>query len=351
MVDKIIQWNCRGLKPNLLEIQHLISDMCPMAFCLQETYVNDSTIKIDKNFNLFIKNGTTTGGRIHGRVAILVHKLIPHSEIHLTTALQAVAVRLTMHRVISLCSLYLPPSTAIDILELEDLLRQLPSPAIILGDFNAHSPVWGCNDLDNKGKLIEDFIANNNLFLLNGKTETYIHPATGSKSAIDLSITTSNIGTDFSWSIHDDLCGSDHFPLIVQGSIPVPTRHVARWKLRKADWDMFREECQTQINTISQNKTIEQFTSTLSNIAANTIPKTKDTTKRHRKPWFTDECKQSIINRKKALRDFKNNHTVANLNKYKITQAQTRRTLRTAKKTSWQNYVQTLSHKATTKEV
>ena len=179
MMNRIIQWNCRGLKPNFLEVQQLLISMEPIAFCLQETYLTTNTITVDKRYALYTKNITISGERAHGGVALLIRKSIPHSEINLITSLQAVAVRLTLHKVTSLCSLYLPPSTAIDVRELENLLNQLPSPAVILGDFNAHSPVWGCRDLDIKGKQIEDFIANNNLFLLNDKVITYIHPASG----------------------------------------------------------------------------------------------------------------------------------------------------------------------------
>ena len=97
----------------------------------------------------------------------------------------------------TICSLYLPPSLPIDLKELDDLLTQLPTPVLLLGDFNAHSTLWGCNALDSKGKQIEDFVHNNNLCLLNTKSFTYIHPATGSKSAIDLSICDPSLTLDF----------------------------------------------------------------------------------------------------------------------------------------------------------
>ena len=45
---------------------------------------------------------------------------------------------------------------------------------MLLGDFNAHSPVWGDKALDKRGKLVEDFIALYNLYLLNNKQYLYI---------------------------------------------------------------------------------------------------------------------------------------------------------------------------------
>ena len=36
---KIIQWNCRGLKPNFDEVSLLISEYNPSVFCFQEAFL------------------------------------------------------------------------------------------------------------------------------------------------------------------------------------------------------------------------------------------------------------------------------------------------------------------------
>jgi len=40
---------------------------------------------------------------------------------------------------------------------------------------------------------------------------TYFHPGIGSLSAIDLSLCHPSLYLDLSWSVHEDLCGSDHY--------------------------------------------------------------------------------------------------------------------------------------------
>ena len=48
------------------------------------------------------------------------------------------------------------------------------------------------------------------IVILNDSSSTYVHPATGSSSAIDLSICSPDIFLDMQWKTLDDLCGSDH---------------------------------------------------------------------------------------------------------------------------------------------
>ena len=49
MMAPIIQWHCRGLKVNLIEITLLVQAFLPVPFCLQETHLK-------KNYNINLKN-------------------------------------------------------------------------------------------------------------------------------------------------------------------------------------------------------------------------------------------------------------------------------------------------------
>ena len=337
----ILQWNCRGLRANLPELKLLISRFAPIAVCLSETQLADDKLIVDRNYLSYIKNNIATDGRACGGVNILVHKSIPHSEIKLNTILQAVAVKLAIHKVITLCSLYLSPSHALDNIELNNLLQQLPPPVLLLGDFNAHSPVCGCQNLNKRGKQIEDFMSSNNLCILNGKQHTYIHPATGS-SSIDLSICSPAMMPQFKWDVHDDLCGSDHFPVVVRLTKSLPTKIPERWKLNKADWTTFTALCKEQLNEQTTDS-IEQFTNNPISICNKTIPKTSTKLRKLNPPWFTEVCHQSVKERQRALRQFQANNTTANLNLFKLQRARTRKTIRENKRSSWRAYVNQLN--------
>ena len=64
----------------------------------------------------------------------------------------------------------------------------LPSPFILLGDMHAHNITWGNPDTNSKGDKLEKLISDYDLCLWNDGSPTYIHPATGTFSVIDISV-------------------------------------------------------------------------------------------------------------------------------------------------------------------
>ena len=71
-----------------------------------------------------------SGDRASGGSSIVVNNSVPQSLIPLNTHLQAVAVKVTLHKTIHVCSLYLPPGDRFNIADLEHLLAQLPKPLL-----------------------------------------------------------------------------------------------------------------------------------------------------------------------------------------------------------------------------
>ena len=94
---KIIQWNCRGLRPRYEDLILLLTLLRPSVFCLQETY---------------LKAEDTLTFKVSGGSSIFVHSSCPQREIQLSTDLQTVAVSVTLEKEITLCSVYIPPSFA-----------------------------------------------------------------------------------------------------------------------------------------------------------------------------------------------------------------------------------------------
>ena len=74
-------------------------------------------------------------------------------KIDLQTELQPTAVSVTLDREITICSVYIPPSFSLNSQHLDNLLQQLPSPYILLGDFNGHNILWGGQNNDSRYNL------------------------------------------------------------------------------------------------------------------------------------------------------------------------------------------------------
>ena len=189
MAQVIINWNCRGFHRNIDEVKMFLQDYTPAALCLQETFLEASRVVDFRKYISYNYFSRSTDERPAGGSSILVKRSIVHREIRLQSTLQAVAVSLTILKTFTLCSVYIPPSHNLTLGELNNLIEQLPPPYIVVGDYNAHNFLWGCSDVNNKGKVVEDFISENNLCIWNDGSSTYIHPAFGSHSFIGSSLT------------------------------------------------------------------------------------------------------------------------------------------------------------------
>ena len=180
----------------------------------------------------------------------------------LKTNLQAIAVSVTLHRTISICSIYIPPGAKIEQKDLDEIVNQLPTSYLLLGDFNGHNVIWGSDDVNERGRTIKNFINKNNLCLFNDNKPTYLRPATGTYTSLDLSSCYPTLLSDYEWKVHDDLCGSNHFPIFlnnIESGVEEPSE---KWKLNKADWPSFKALCESEINeTILKAKDlIDNFT-------------------------------------------------------------------------------------------
>ena len=127
----------------------------------------------------------------------------------------------------------------------------------------------GFQRYNDKGRIIESFIDNHGLCLYNTKTPTYLHPATGTYTSLDLSVCFPTLPLDYDWKIHDDLCGSDHFPIFWNNIGPEIDEPVSRWKLNKANRTQFQTLCAARLLEDTVRKAddpIESFASILINI-------------------------------------------------------------------------------------
>ena len=65
---------------------------------------------------------------------------------------------------------------------------------------------------------------------MNVKSYTYLHPATGKFSSLDLSLCHPSLLLDFDWTVSEDQHGSDHFHVIIESVNNSTNDHNAKWK-------------------------------------------------------------------------------------------------------------------------
>ncbi|KAG1677309.1 RNA-directed DNA polymerase from mobile element jockey [Nymphon striatum] len=329
----------KGYRSKYDEICRLLNDHNPTAMCLQETRLNDTCNTTIRRYSIYRRD--LPSEHPAGGVCIIVNNQIPHSSVQLNSSLQAIAVRVSMHKVLTICSIYIPPSSPIIAADVEDLLRQLPAPALICGDFNGHNLLWGSRVTNPRGRTIENIILHNNLCLYNDTSMTYLDLSAGTYSALDLTLCHPSLFQDFTWMVDGDLHTSDHFPIHVKGNGPPIKGRPQRWKLHRADWTMFKQLCAEQLNISSFAEISDQyseFITILLEVADISIPKTSQYPKRFNKPWFNKDCKDAVRERKRLLRKFSLRPTSDNLSCYRQAAAAARRTIRQAKRESWRQY-------------
>jgi len=218
---------------------------------------------------------------------------------------------------------------------------------IILGiDSNAHHPAWGSPDANNRGQILEDFITNYNLSILNeGNAPTFYR--TNCATHIDITITTNALKTRIrSWSVLDEDMLSDHFCLhtIIDNSTSFK-RQILNYK--KTDWDQYKDILILEdwsIAKINSPANIDLAIETLSNHLTNAItqatPKIYISGSHKKEKWWSEELREMRRN----LRGIKH-RLMSNPNpnlelEYQEHKTAYQKAIRKAKRANWLNFLE-----------
>ena len=349
LADRVLQWNVRGVRARQQDISILIKELNPSCLCLQELKLpNNTKYNISNLYKSYLKlpndNETPKGGTL-----IAIKTNISHHQIQLNTNLQAVAVSLATGKIKSLCSIYLPPDEHFTEDQMNELFDQLPRPTLIVGDFNAHNPLWYDQRLDHRGEVIQRCMNVEELISLNEDCPTYFRSYDQVTSSIDLSLVTNTCALDFSWNILDDPHGSDHYPILISAHQPSPPDYAERYNLGKADWNKYKE-CAKTTTRVTEIPNIEQvfehIKTTILTASNQTIPKTKvNKARRPCLPWWNSECRVERSKVRSSFKTMKRNPNPTTIRIYRRRLAKKVRTYRLAKQKSWREYISKLTAK------
>ena len=118
----ILQWNIRGLQTNREELDMLSSNLDLTVICLHETFLKENKNTNFKYYSSYHRYASEVNGIVHGGSGVFVKPTTPHRQIKLQTGLQAIAIRATLSKTITVCSIYLPPTMVFNYTDLENLI-------------------------------------------------------------------------------------------------------------------------------------------------------------------------------------------------------------------------------------
>ena len=282
----------------------------------------------------------------HGGSLIYTRRDIPQTPLNLITPLEATAVQIETSRKYTVCSLYLPSNDNMLREDIIQLIRQLPQPFLILGDFNCRHPLWGDVLSNTRGNMIASLIENEDVGLLNNGEPTHYHVQTGTLSCIDLSILSANCVVDFDWRTLDDWHASDHAPIVISNNMGTATQGSPRWLLEKVDWKKFKElsEIEADAEEFEHiDNAIDLLNGTLHTEGTHSIPRSSGNFRRRPLPWWTPQLQTLHRATRTSLTRLKRHHTEANKIFYKKCRAQFRRAIKEARRQSWSSFVSTVN--------
>lgn len=149
---------------------------------------------------------------------------------------------------ISVISIYKPSdSPRINSSSWSNFFSKFKGHTIIGGDFNLpNDQILSLLD----GTLNLDFVS------LNDNSPTFWNGERDHYSILDLTFTNSALGLKASWSVHNDLWGSDHFPILIQFNVNISQKaKISRPKVynSKTDWELFPTLVESDLKEYTQD--------------------------------------------------------------------------------------------------
>jgi ribonuclease HI len=357
MIQNLLQWNSRSLLPKKDELLQTLRYNNIEIASIAETWLNPYYyVKIPDYHTLRDDRLDGKGG-----AALLIHTSIPFSEINIKSPdcpfdIVAAKVYNTVY-----ASIYISPNCHPSREHLQGLLTGLGENCIIMGDFNAHHPIWGSNSANRMGRMIIDLLSEHNLCLLNNGNSTRINLPNQNPSMVDLTICSPQHATVLQWEVlSGDTLGSDHYPILVStphahGLRPFKGGSCGSFKRTKyntsrADWGKFSNLIEDGIvglpSPAQDNIKVcyTSFVDILKDKANKSIPSVaKNRKKPSPPPWWDQACEEAVSNRKTCILAYRTYSTFENFLLLKNAQASAKRILKNKKRNGWKRFCNSLS--------
>ncbi|KAK2575333.1 hypothetical protein KPH14_012899 [Odynerus spinipes] len=242
---------------------------------------------------------------------------------------------------------------------IEKIIRKLITKKIIItADVNANSVLWYSDTTNERGRLVEELIVSNCLYIANQYCDTRTFSNQMGTSNIDVTLASNNvIANIIRWKVENLCTLSDHNLITFRYSDVLPS-HISPitrssyYKIRNTKLDkfldkfneIFNQEYLKYLELLKPDRLINKVSSKLHGICGMTIPKIRKSVRSV--PWWNNELsktREETFKVKKELaraRRLKITADIENLIiKYRIARNKLTAQIRKAKKNSWRNYV------------
>ena len=341
-----MQWNIRSFRNNKNFIRRAIDDLSPTVICMQET-----RCKVDQDIRLPGFSCAARSDREEstgGGTAILIANDIPVTNLNIDSELEtSMAQALINNQKLSIVNIYIPPSTNNNCIagEMDKIIAGLCPPFILCMDSNGHHTSWGSEANDRRGEIIDEWVTDNDVVLLNDGSPTY-ETNNGNYTHIDLTITSPDIAAQLNWEVACENYNSDHYPVCIRTNIEIDGKQkLPRYIFERADWGKYNNLVKLPTVFETPSQVYEAVVTNIIKAADIAIPKTSPNLRTNLSKFFWNkDCAIAKREKSKAMKAYKKNR--GNLNlwiKYKAARAKFRYTMKLAKKNSWNDFVKSIS--------
>ena len=375
---KILQFNIAAISSKKEELKRFLAKHKIDIILLQETKMvpEDATPKIP-GYTIIRNDRPLPKGKRTGRgggTLIGIRNTIPFKKSDITikpgtdqtTEAQTIEIPTTNNNRIRITNVYIPPCRTTEdesAADQEDriVVEEWPHEKydIILGDTNAHSPLWddsiGDGASDKRGKKIEEWLATTGMATINSGDPTHTCKLPGSitHTAPDTSFAHPSMLDKLQWTVINDM-SSDHLPMIITYDAEVQKVNntpTYKWRLEQADWRNFTKEIEEKLPKLypgsSLDKIEKKFRKTILKAANNHVGKKKITP--DTKCWLSKSIKIAIDKRNK-MRDLRS-HTQEDRDRWVAACQEVAEMIREEKEKKWKDYVEELDRTTNTRKV
>ena len=316
----VLQWNADGINTKSDELQTQLEALNIDVCLIQESKLTQGSTAPHFSGYKSIRSDRKVTKKGGGLLSLIKESLVfekVHEGWKGGTEAHTFRVRMTSNKWLTITNVYCPPvNSKGQTINTEVAGEMIPTAAscLIAGDFNAHSMLWDeFQPPDERGDKLIDWMAVNDLTLLNSGEHTRINIGTTGVSAPDVTFCGTLWKGKTNWHVSEAIGSSDHLPIMI--TINSKTQHQpvlgakARWKRNGVDWAKFTDAVEQAMSSIgsecSINKRAEQLAKILHDAATTHVGRVKPR-KKKRNLWMTPTVRGMIRQRNHLRRDLKN---------------------------------------------